>query len=156
MRENLLKFIKSEIDINAFVGKASGGGSGSIDEYIQGYKECALVVLSEVLSTLNPFEALVFTEPVYNAINKRYTIDVTFDEKFLQRDSLYAESEGVYDVVTLLENGWHISQDIHVPWGEWHGHQIVAAREHEPIPIIKLITEIFNARYAPDAIAIEK
>lgn len=153
MRDGLRGFVNS--GIGGFKGITTGikiSDSG-IDEYIEGYKDCANMVLFETLPSLNPYVALVFTEPVFDTVSMRYSIEVTFDEKFLQRDSLYSGSTDVYDIVSLLESGWHIRPSVRVPSGFWHGHMITAARDHEKIPITKLITEVFNSLYAPAAIA---
>lgn len=152
MRQGLSQFVKE-------VGKYNFGAvikTSNVDfsEYIDGFKDCAQLILYECLDTLNPYDALVFTEPQFNSSTGTYVIKVHFDDKFLQRDSLYSGSTDVYDIVSLLEHGWRIDKNTRVPSGMWHGHYITAARFHESVPITKLITELFNARYAPAAVAV--
>ena len=154
MRQGLSQFVK-EVSKNP-TNLALKSENIDFSEYEDGFKDCAQVVLSETIPSLNPYDALVFTDASYNVSTGTYTIEAHFDDKFLQRDSLYSGSTDVYDIVSLIEHGWNISDDVRVPSGMWHGHYITAARFYEPVPITKLITELFNARYAPAAIAVIK
>lgn len=69
------------------------------------------------------------------------SINIPTDEVW--RDSLY--SGGVFNIVALLNNGYHASKTV---YGEWHGKIIRSLKDREGAYFMQKAINEFNAKYS--------
>lgn len=77
----------------------------------------------------------------------QFEVHINFDPDEIRRPSLYEDgySEGVYDIVALLNRGYRAEDHV---YGQWHGAAVKSLQARDGLHFLEAAVDEFNQRYA--------
>lgn len=87
----------------------------------------------------------------YNKKEEKYELHINFKPEEIDRDSLYPDkySDGAYDIVALLNHGYHAKGYV---YGEWRGQNIRSLRDRDGAHFMQDAISRFNEKYRGEAV----